>query len=238
MLSWIAAGTSRIRVASRVLGVPYRAPAVVAKMAETLNRLSGERLILGLGGGASDEEFRAFGLGVRSPREKIDGLEEAIRVIRGLWSEPNFTFEGRLYNTNRAHLEPKPARRIPIWLGTFGLRGLALTGRLADGWIPSLDMAPPERATVMRERILAAARDAGREPEDIVCAYNIEVRVGETPDPRPFVVSGSGDQVAERLLGFFKMGFTAMNFVPLGPDQGEQAERLAREVIPAVRAGV
>jgi alkanesulfonate monooxygenase SsuD/methylene tetrahydromethanopterin reductase-like flavin-dependent oxidoreductase (luciferase family) len=91
MLSWIAAATSRIRVATRVLAVPYRPPAVLAKMAETLDRLSGGRLILGLGGGAVDQEFRAFGLGVRSPRDKVDGLAEAIRILRGVWSQPRFT---------------------------------------------------------------------------------------------------------------------------------------------------
>src|SRR5438105_4714442 len=68
MLSWIAARTSRIKIATRVLGVPYRPPAMVAKMAETLHRLSGNRLILGLGGGYSDAEFRAFGLPVPTPR--------------------------------------------------------------------------------------------------------------------------------------------------------------------------
>src|SRR5947208_12139430 len=100
-------------MASRVLGIPYRAPAMVAKMAETLNRLSGGRLILGLGGGASDDEFRAFGLGVPSPAEKTQGLEEAITIIRGLWSEPAFTYEGRRYHTDAADVEPKPDHRIP-----------------------------------------------------------------------------------------------------------------------------
>src|SRR6266487_5857669 len=85
---------------------------------------------------ASDDEFRGFGLGVRSPREKVDGLEEAVRVIRGMWTTPGFTFEGRLYRTDGAQLEPRPDRRIPIWLGTFGDRALNVTGRLADGWIP------------------------------------------------------------------------------------------------------
>ena len=237
VLSWIAARTSRIRVASRVLGVPYRHPPVVAKMAETFDRLSGGRLILGLGGGASDDEFRAFGLGFRPPRDKVDGLEEAVRIIRGLWSQSEFTFGGRLYETDRARVEPKPERPIPIWLGTFGNRALAVTGRVADGWIPSLDMAPPERASLMRERIFAAARDAGRDPDAITCAYNLLVRVDDRADPRPSVVSGSSDAVVERLLGFVKIGFTAMNFKPVGPGEGEQAERLAREVIPAVRAG-
>src|SRR5438552_3273160 len=158
MLSWIAARTSRIAVATRVLGVPYRPPAIVAKMAETLDRLSGGRLILGLGGGYSDDEFRAFGLRVPSPRDKVHGMEEAIRITRGLWSQPTLTFDGRLYRTDGAAVEPKPAHQIPIWLGTFGDRALAVTGRLADGWIPSHGFAPPEHVPAMRERVMSAAR--------------------------------------------------------------------------------
>jgi alkanesulfonate monooxygenase SsuD/methylene tetrahydromethanopterin reductase-like flavin-dependent oxidoreductase (luciferase family) len=235
MLAWIAAGTARIKVASRVLGVPYRPPAMVAKMAESLNRLSGERLILGLGGGYSDDEFRAFGLRVPSPRDKVDGLEEAVSIIQGLWTEPGFTFSGRLYGTDAAALEPKPEHRIPIWLGTFGDRALALTGRLADGWIPSYELAPPERVVGMRERVLRSAHEAGREPEEITCVYNLEVRVDERAAPRSGVVSGSAEVVADRLCGFVKLGFTAMNFIPSGPGADEQIERLAKEVIPAVR---
>jgi len=238
MLSWIAAATTRIRVATRVLGVPYRSPPVLAKMAETFDRLSGGRLILGLGGGAMDEEFRAFGLGVRSPRDKVDGLEEAIRIARGMWSRPGFTFEGRLYRTDGADLEPKPDRRIPIWLGTYGNRALALTGRLADGWIPSLGYAPPERVAGMRERVLTAARAAGRDPEEVTCAYNVGVRVDERADARPSVVAGSPDAVTERLLGFLGLGFAALSLIPVGPGEQDQAERLAREVVPALRAAV
>jgi alkanesulfonate monooxygenase SsuD/methylene tetrahydromethanopterin reductase-like flavin-dependent oxidoreductase (luciferase family) len=235
MLAWIAASTSRIRIATRVLGVPYRPPPMVAKMAETLDRLSGGRLILGLGGGSSDREFRAFGLEVPSARDKIAGLEEAVRITRGLWAEPNLTFEGRLYHTDAAELEPKPAHRIPIWLGTFGPRALNLTGRLADGWIPSLAYAPPERIPSMRERIFAAAREGGRDPNDITCAYNLVVRVDERSEKRPDLVSGSPEEIAEQLLGFVDLGFSAMNFMPLGNDQSDQAKKLADEVIPLVR---
>jgi probable F420-dependent oxidoreductase len=236
MLSWIAAATSRIRVGTRVLGLPYRPPPVVAKMAESFDRLSGGRLILGLGGGAVDDEFRAFGLPARTPRDKVDGLEEAIRICRGMWAEPGFTFEGRLYRTDGALLAPRPARRIPIWLGTYGPRALAVTGRLADGWIPSLGFAPPERVGPMRERVMAAARQSGRQPDELTCVYNLEVRVDEHADGGPSVVSGSPAAVAERLLGFAGLGFSAMSFTPVGPDEAEQAERLAREVIPALRA--
>jgi alkanesulfonate monooxygenase SsuD/methylene tetrahydromethanopterin reductase-like flavin-dependent oxidoreductase (luciferase family) len=238
MLSWIAAQTSRIRVATRVLGVPYRNPAVVAKMAETFGRLSGGRLILGLGAGASEEEFRALGLEARPRRDRIDGLEEAVRIVRGLWSDRSFTLEGRLYRTLHAQQEPKPDNAIPIWLGTFGDRALAVTGRVADGWIPSLELAPPERAPSMRDRVLAAAREAGREPEEITCAYNLEIRVDERAEPQPFVISGPPGAVAEELLGFVEIGFTAFNFIPFGQGKDEQVERLAREVIPAVRGGM
>src|SRR5882757_273814 len=177
VLSFVAAGTSRIGIATRVLGVPYRPPAMVAKMAETLDRLSGGRLILGLGGGYSDAEFRAFGLTVPTPREKVDGLAEAIQITRGLWSQPRFSFSGRLYQTAAADLEPKPAHHIPIWLGTFGDRALTVTGRLADGWIPSLGMAPPERIPAMLALIEAGARAAGRPPEAITHAYNLGIRI-------------------------------------------------------------
>lgn len=235
MLSWVAASTSRIRVATRVLGVPYRPPAMVAKMAETLHRLSGGRLILGLGGGYSDSEFRALGLHVPTPREKVDGLEEAIRICRGLWSQPAFTFQGGLFRTEAADVEPKPCTPIPIWAGTYGPRALGVTGRHADGWIPSLAFAPPEQIPAMRERVLAATRSAGRDPERITCVYNLEIRVSREPHERPTVVSGSADAVVERLTSLARLGFTAMNFMPVGPDTAEQMEQLATDVIPAMR---
>jgi alkanesulfonate monooxygenase SsuD/methylene tetrahydromethanopterin reductase-like flavin-dependent oxidoreductase (luciferase family) len=237
MLTWMAASTSHIRIASRVLGVPYRPPAMVAKMAESLQRLSNGRLILGLGGGASDNEFRAFGLTVPSPRDKVDGLAEAIEIARGLWSQQTFTYQGRLYHTDGAQIEPKPVARIPIWLGTFGPRSLTMTGRLADGWIPSLGMAPPEQVPAMREHILAGAREAGRDLAGFTYALNMEIRVDEHADI-PGGVTGSADAVTEQLVGLIRLGFTALNFKPNGPDRREQVERLARQVVPAVRSAV
>lgn len=238
MLSWMAAATSRIHLATRVLATPYRHPAVLAKMAETFDRLSGGRLILGLGGGYSDEEFRAFGLGERSPRDKVDGMAEAIEIARGLWSESSFTFEGRLYRTEAAELTPKPTRRIPIWVGTYGPRALAVTGRLADGWIPTYELAPPDEVKVMRERVLAAANEAGRQPEEITCVYNLDVRVEENADVESYVIAGSAPELAEKLAGFARIGFQAINLCPAGPGDDEQAELLATEVIPAVRAAL
>lgn len=235
MLTWIAAATSRIHVATRVLGVPYRPPAMVAKMAETLDRLSGGRLILGLGGGYSDEEFRAFGLTVPAARDKVTGLAEAVAITRGLWSQPAFTFDGRLHRTDAANLEPKPGNRIPIWLGTFGDRALAVTGRLADGWIPSLGHASAERLAGMRDKVLAAAEAAGRSPEDITCALNVQVHVGGEVASKTDLLAGTGNEVADRLHQFAKLGFTAFNVMPAGPRPREQLDRLATEVLPRLR---
>jgi alkanesulfonate monooxygenase SsuD/methylene tetrahydromethanopterin reductase-like flavin-dependent oxidoreductase (luciferase family) len=236
MLSWIAAATSKIKVASRVLGVPYRPPAMVAKMAATLDQLSGGRLILGLGGGYSDDEFRAFGLSVPTPNEKVQGLEEAIVIARGLWSEADFTFEGRQFHTASADVEPKPPRHIPIWVGTYGPRALGVTGRVADGWIPSFDMAPPEKVPQMRDRIFAAARETGRDPEEITLAYNIDIRIDSRADSNPGVISGAPDEVVDRLGALVRLGFNAMNFKPVGPERRDQVELLGLGVLPALRA--
>jgi probable F420-dependent oxidoreductase len=238
MLSWVAAATSRIRVATRVLGVPYRNPAMVAKMAETFDRLSGGRLILGLGGGYSDEEFRAFGLGTFSARDKVDGLEDAIRITRGLWSRPGFTHSGRRYRTHSADLEPKPAQPIPIWLGTFGDRALRVTGQLADGWIPSYGNRPLCQYQAMRERVLTAAREAGRDPADITCALHMQTQVGQRAAGGPSRVAGPPDEITQQLLAFARIGFTSFSFTLTGDGTQEQAGRLAYEVIPAVRAAL
>lgn len=235
-LTWIAARTSRIKVASRVLGVPYRPPPLVAKMAATLQGLSEGRLILGLGGGSSDEGLEAFGVGPLGPRAKIDALEDAIQIIRGSWSQANFTFEGTMYSAHNVNIEPKPAAPIPIWLGTFGTRGLEITGRFADGWIPSHGLAPPDQVGEMRERVRDAARQAGRNPAALRYIYNVTIRVGHSREPKTKVVSGSADELVEQLVGFLDVGFDGMNFVTIGPDHEEQSTLLADLVLPAVRA--
>jgi alkanesulfonate monooxygenase SsuD/methylene tetrahydromethanopterin reductase-like flavin-dependent oxidoreductase (luciferase family) len=174
-------------------------------------------------------------LGRRSPGEKVDGLEESVRIIRGLWSQRRFTFRGRMYETDGAELEPKPEGHIPIWLGTYGPRALAVTGRLADGWIPTLELAPPDRIAAMRDRVRASARRAGRDPEEITCVYNLDIRVDERAGPSPTSVTGSPDAVVEQLRGLADLGFTAIHFLPVGPGEDEQIERLGREVLTAMQ---
>ena len=235
-LTWAAATTQRLRVLPNVLGLPYRAPAVTAKMAETLDRLSGGRLVLGLGLGGYDAEFSAFGLAERTPGQKIAALREAIQIIRGLWSEQTFSLAGEHFTVRDARIEPKPARRIPIWLGAYGPRALRLTGELADGWIPSIGRLGLDQATTMRQAVLASARDAGRDPAEITCATNVVVAFGddgaETQRAGWRQLSGGSEAIAERLAEIATAGFTVINVAFPDP---EARERFAAEVAPVVR---
>jgi alkanesulfonate monooxygenase SsuD/methylene tetrahydromethanopterin reductase-like flavin-dependent oxidoreductase (luciferase family) len=222
MLTWMAARTSRINVASRVLAVPFRRPAMVAKLAASLDLLSGGRFILGLGAGYSDEEIAALGGPVLSPAEKIGGLAEAIQVIRGAWTHSCYTQHGRHHSVRDLEMEPKPTRPIPVWLGTFGPRALAVTGRLADGWIPSLGYMPVEEIPAMRRRI-----------DGIL---NVNICVDPEAEPQPDVVTGSVRQVVSQLRDLLGLGFTGFNFIVSGHGQIANMQRIAEEVLPVLRS--
>jgi len=236
MLTWIAAHTSRIKVASRVLGVPFRRPAMVAKLAVSLDLLSRGRFILGLGAGYSDQEIAAVGGPALSPGEKIDGLTEAIEAIRGSWARSGYTQHGLHHSVRDLTMEPKPAHPIPVWLGTFGPRALAVTGALADGWIPSLGYKPTDEFPAMRLRIDAAAEASGRRPEEIRSILNLSISIGPDAQPRPDAVTGSAKQAVSQLRHLLGLGFTGFNFLVSGPDQQATTQRIAEAVLPALRS--
>lgn len=242
LLSWIAASTERIRLATRVLALPLRLPAMIAKAAESLARLSSGRLILGLGAGSNDDELTSYGAGTLSPAEKVRGLEEALEIIRRLWVAPSVTYAGRLHHVEAALLEPKPAQPIPIWLGTFGRRALELTGRLADGWIPSLGYVPDEQLVQMRAAVLESAERAGRDPAAVTCALHVSLRISAKPEPEPGgALVGPPAWIAEELGRWRALGFSAFSLSPtgsLGPTGEERAgqlETLATEILPVLR---
>jgi probable F420-dependent oxidoreductase len=235
LLTWIAARTERIGLATDVLGLPFRLPALTAKMAETLDRLSGGRVILGLGAGGSDRETAGLGAPARTPLEKVEALEEGLEVIRGVWNRSPFSFEGRHYRADAAMIEPKPERPIPIWLGTYGAMALDLTGRRADGWIPSMPYLPPRAARSRMELVRASAARAGRDPDALDYAYNLGVRIGGPPPDDPErQVAGEPEEVVERLLELTDIGFTVLNLW-LGGRREEQLERFGTHVLPALR---
>jgi alkanesulfonate monooxygenase SsuD/methylene tetrahydromethanopterin reductase-like flavin-dependent oxidoreductase (luciferase family) len=236
LLTWVAARTTRIQIAPVVLALPNRYPAVLAKMTETLDRLTDGRLVLTLGSGAAINEpaFRAFGLAQRSSAAKVAALEEAIDVLRGLWSTSNFSYTGQHFQTEGATIAPKPSHPIPIWLGVFGDRMVDLAGRKADGWFPSLQFLAPEQAYRKLERIRTVAEDAGRNPDEITYAYNIPVLVEDGSSSTRGQIAGSATEVARQLAKFVRNGFTFLNLWP-GGTAATQRERLAKEVLPTVR---
>ncbi|WP_328393938.1 LLM class flavin-dependent oxidoreductase [Nocardia sp. NBC_00416] len=235
VLSWLAGQTQSIELGTNVLGLPYRDPPVLAKMAETLDRVSDGRFVLGLGAGGYDHEFHAFGLSVRRPGAKITAQREAIAILRGLWSRSPFSFQGTEFSVEEARIDPLPERPIPIWLGSYGPRALELTGQIADGWLPSFGRIDLAQAETMREVVRNAAEAAGRDPDSITCACNIVTHVDPGQVSRPGLITGGVATVVEQLVAVVEAGFT---FLLLGPATVEQQELLAREVIPAVRAEV
>ena len=231
LLTWIAARTERIAVASRVFAVPFRRPAMLAKAAESLHRLSGGRLILGLGGGHADDEIAALGGPVPSPREKVDGLADAIRIMRGSWTGERFSHDGHVHSVHELQFSPSPAGSIPIWLGTYGPRALNVTGQLADGWIPSLGFAPPTRIPGMLGRIREAALAAGRAPDAVQAIYNVPIRVG-SQERSAETLAGRPADIAEQLLALTELGFTGFNLMPHEPGD---LRVLGEEVLPLLR---
>ncbi|HEX2131686.1 MAG TPA: LLM class flavin-dependent oxidoreductase [Actinophytocola sp.] len=233
LLSVIAARTDSVRVFPNVANLPLRPPAVLARSAASLDILSGGRAELGLGAGAFWDAIEAMGGPRRTPAESVAALEEAIAVIRALWTPGRgVRLPGEHYRLAGAHPGPFPVHDIGIWLGAYKKRMLALTGRLADGWLPSSPYAAPERLAGMNEIIDEAAESAGRSPSDIRRLYNI----GGT-------FSGRGEeflrgpakvwieQLAELALADGISGFVLM----VDPDGDDDLRRFAEEVAPGVR---
>ena len=236
-LTWVAAQTTRIRVGSNALCVPNRPPAVLAKMAATLDRLSGGRLALGLCVGKYDSEFESFGLAVRSDAAKMTALHEAVEIMQALWTTSGgpVSYAGEVFSVRDAVLDPRPARRVPLWIGTYGRRGLAITGRRADGWIASLAVLEFDAALEMLRRVQESARAAGRDPAALTYACNVVVSFDARATPTPQLVAGPDEAIADQLAAIIRAGFTLPIVILRQPDQ---CERLAAEIIPRVRAGL
>lgn len=176
LLTWVAARTDRVRIAPNVLNVPLRPPAVVARAAASLDRLSSGRLDLGLGAGGFWDAIEAMGGRRLTPGQSVTALEEAIDVIRALWNTEEkggvFT-DGTFHRVHGAKRGPRPAHDIPIILGAYKPRMLSLTGRKADGWLPSLGYLQPGDLARGNEAIDEAAASVGRSPGDIRRLLNV-----------------------------------------------------------------
>ncbi|HEX3815008.1 MAG TPA: LLM class flavin-dependent oxidoreductase [Mycobacteriales bacterium] len=233
LLSYLAAATSTIRIAPNVLNLPLRPPAVVARSAASLDQLSGGRVELGLGSGAFWDAIEAMGGQRLRPAEAVQALKEAVAVIRGIWdttARGPLRVDGRFHHVHGAKRGPEPAHDIGIWLGAYKPRMLALTGQIADGWLPSMGYLEPEQLAAGNAAIDEAAIAAGRAPADIRRMLNIS---GSFTDHGAGLLQGPStlwvEQLAELAL---RDGISA--FI-LGGDDPAALERFAGEVAPAVR---
>ena len=238
LMADLLARTERLRVFPDVTDLPLRLPAMIAKQAASLDVLSGGRFELGLGAGAFWDAIGAMGGPVRSPRESLEAHEEAIRIIQLFWSgERAISFEGRHYSISGLHPGPPPAHPIGIWLGVFRPRALALTGRVADGWVsPLMSYASPDLVPDLQRRIDEGAAEAGRRPDEVRRIYNLPG--GITDAPATELLNGPVEHWIETLTGFaIELGFDTFIFWP-GGDARREVERFAEEIVPGVRDAV
>ena len=170
MFGYVAALTSRVTLATSVLILSQRQTALVAKQAAEVDLLSGGRLELGIGSGWNVVEYEALGADyeTRGPR-----LEEQIALLRRLWEQPLVNFEGRFHTVRHAGINPLPGRRIPIWMGGYAKVMMERTGRVGDGWLVPPRFHSEEGFLPRKERVLAAAEQAGRDPSAI--GFNLSV---------------------------------------------------------------
>ena len=234
LLSVIAASTDSVRVFPNVANLPLRPPAMLARSAASLDLLSGGRVELGLGTGAFWDAIEAMGAPRRTPAESVAALEEAVAVIRALWTpgRRGVRLDGEHYRLAGAHAGPFPLHDIGIWLGAYKKRMLALTGRVADGWLPSAPYAPPEQLAGMNEIIDEAAEAAGRSTSDIRRLYNISGTFsGQGNDFLRGPAKIWVEQLAELALSDGISGFVLM----VERDGDDDLRRFAEEVAPGVR---
>jgi alkanesulfonate monooxygenase SsuD/methylene tetrahydromethanopterin reductase-like flavin-dependent oxidoreductase (luciferase family) len=236
LLATLANATERIGLFPDVACLPLRHPAMLAKAAASIDLLSGGRFELGLGAGSFWDAIAAMGGPRRPPGEAVEALEEAVGLLRLLWSDrPSARFEGRHYRVVGLKPGPPPVHPVGIWVGAFGPRMLRLIGRLADGWVPSSPYVPPGRLAAAQARIDEAAADAGRDPAAIRRLYNISGRIG--PGGGGFL-DGPATQWVEQLLPLVTE--TGMDTFVLWASESpaSQLERFAAEVAPALREAV
>jgi len=238
MLAGIAAATRRIELGPLVACTAFHNPAILAKRADTIDEISGGRLILGLGAGWNETEFRAFGIPFD---HRIDRFEEAFAIIRGLLRDGAIDFDGRYYQARDCELLPRGPRAAtggpPLMIGSIGERMLRITTPHVDSWNAwYADTGnTPAGVAPLRDKVDAAAREAGRDPAAIERTVAVQVRMpggtGRTmgdSDAKQDVapLHGSPEAMAEELRAYAREGIGHVQLV-LDPITRESIERFA-----------
>lgn len=246
-LTALTALTSRLRPAPLVLAWDYRHPAVLAKMAATLDALSGGRLVLGVGAGGSRDDHEASGLPWRPLAERLARLEDGLRLMRFLWSGQEGEFVSRFYGRVRGPGEPRPAQAggPPVLIGGHGRRLLLRTvARAADLCNVGFDLSPEEWAET-KALLARYCQEEGRHPAALGLSHNATVLIGgndaaveaarERYRPRSAsVILGTPERCIAQLQRYVELGVTWFFLLFPGLPEDRAGLRLfARAVLPA-----
>lgn len=242
-LNFLAGCTTRVRLGTHVLILPYRNPVLTAKILATLDVLSGGRLILGAGVGWMEEEFQALGLDTYAQRGAV--TNEYIRIFKELWTSDHPEFHGEHYNISEAGFLPKPVQKPhpPIWIGGHTNPAIRRAATLGDGWMP-IGLRPPailepEELAEKIARLRRISARAGRAENAVDLVFSTDCVFQDEPDAHRRMVSGRPEQIAADLRQYQDLG--VQHFIlsfPAGSaaEQQEAMERFAREVMPLIPA--
>jgi probable F420-dependent oxidoreductase len=223
VLSALAATTERVELGTYVLAMSFRNPALLAKMAETLDEVSGGRLVLGLGAGWNEIEFTSYGAPFD---DRFARFEDGLRIITAMLRDGRSSLDGRTIRTRSARLEPRGPRPagLPVMVGATGPRMLRLTAELADHWnggLRSVDEVP-----ALLAGLEDACRAVGRDPASITRSVEVLVRTSAAaPDPasEERAITGDVDDIVGALQEYAALGLDHLQ-VQLRPNSLEGVE--------------
>lgn len=232
-LTYLAALYPQFRVGTLVLSQSYRNPALLAKMAATVQTLTGGRFILGLGAGWKEDEYLAYGYPFPSVETRMDQLEEALQVIRRLWTAMPATFEGKHYAIRDAYCAPRPSPMLPLLVGGGGeQRTLALVARYADWW--NFNSCTVEEYGAKLAILRRHCERVGRNSDEIQLSYLSTLSVAEDParvlrHPQKHYIAGNAAEVMDEIDRFSALGVRHFMFrVP----NVETLEYFVEHVVP------
>ncbi len=243
LLSGLAAATKRVELGTLVVCTAFRNPAMLAKIADTIDEMSDGRLILGVGAGYHEPEFQAFGY----PYDhRVSRFEEALQIITPLLKTGHVDFAGKYYQARDCELRPRGPRAggPPIMIGTTGQRMLRLTARYADlwnGWI-AFDKSHHSAVPPLREAVDAACQEVGRDPATLGRTMTVLIDYVRTddlaarlirPDSQAEPIVGTPAEIAAALQAFTAEGISHIQ-VMLQPNNREGLEQFA-PVIAALK---
>lgn len=246
-LAAVAAVTSKVELGTLVSPVGFRNPALLAKMAATVDQIAGGRVIVGIGGGWFAQEFEGYGYPFPPLRTRLEQLDEAAELMRRMWSEPQVTFSGKHFRAEQVYCEPKPARRPPILIGGGGEKVvLRLAARHADIWN---NLAVDQEKLEHKVRVLTEHCHAlGRNPRTICVSQQTMVVIGadaadaEAKKQKAAMIygghmgpgiAGTPEQIVETIERFAAMGCSLLIIEFFGRDTREPARLFAEKVMPA-----